>query len=113
MTAKERAECVRHCKWVDEVIEEAPWIITQDFLDLHSIDFVAHDDAPYPAAGHEDVFKYVKEKGIFIPTARTDGISTSELITRIVKDYEVYLRRNLARGVPANDLNISFFKVII
>ncbi len=31
MTAKERAECVRHCKWVDEVIEEAPWIITKTF----------------------------------------------------------------------------------
>lgn len=32
---KERAESLRHCKWVDEVIENAPWIVNQEFLDLH------------------------------------------------------------------------------
>lgn len=28
LSARERAESVRHCKWVDEVIEDCPWVST-------------------------------------------------------------------------------------
>nr|CAD1826015.1 unnamed protein product [Ananas comosus var. bracteatus] len=30
-------------KWVDEVIPDAPWVLTKEFLDKHQIDYVAHD----------------------------------------------------------------------
>jgi choline-phosphate cytidylyltransferase len=110
MTDKERYESLRHCKWVDEVIEDAPWIITQEFLDKHEIDYVAHDDIPYKGEGCEDVYEFVKSQGQFMATKRTDGVSTSELITRIVRDYDSYVRRNLERGVSAKELNVSFLK---
>nr|CAD1825976.1 unnamed protein product [Ananas comosus var. bracteatus] len=29
--------------WVDEVIPDAPWVLTKEFLDKHQIDYVAHD----------------------------------------------------------------------
>jgi hypothetical protein len=29
------------------VVEDAPWVITQEFLDKHRIDYVAHDALPY------------------------------------------------------------------
>jgi len=106
----ERYEAIRHCKWVDEVIPDAPWTLDQDFLDLHKIDYVAHDDIPYKSADADDVYAFVKNGGQFLPTQRTDGISTSDLITRIVRDYNKYLRRNLERGVTAKELNISYFK---
>lgn len=54
---------MRHCRWVDEVIGEAPWIITEDFLKKYEIDYVAHDEAPYPSAGYADVYSYVKSQG--------------------------------------------------
>ncbi len=38
-----------HRRWVDEVIEDAPWTITKEFLDKHQIDYVAHDAIPYDA----------------------------------------------------------------
>jgi glycerol-3-phosphate cytidylyltransferase-like family protein len=34
------------CRWVDEVIPDAPWVITQEYLDKHNIDYVAHDALP-------------------------------------------------------------------
>ncbi|RCI02231.1 hypothetical protein CU098_011457 [Rhizopus stolonifer] len=106
----ERYEAVRHCKWVDQVIESAPWTVTKEFLDLHQIDYVAHDAEPYQSTESGDVYAFVKEQGKFLPTHRTDGISTSDLITRIVRDYDKFLRRNLERGVSPKDLNISFLK---
>jgi choline-phosphate cytidylyltransferase len=81
----ERVESVRHCKWVDEVIE-GPWIIDENFMKTHQIDFVAHDEEPYPCESITDVYAVVKESGKFIPTERTPCISTTTLIDR-VKDY--------------------------
>ncbi|OBZ87594.1 Choline-phosphate cytidylyltransferase B [Choanephora cucurbitarum] len=110
MTDVERYEAVRHCKWVDEVVQDAPWFVDQEFLDSHRIDYVAHDAEPYQSRESGDVYAFVKDQGRFLPTERTEGISTSDLITRIVRDYDAYLRRNLERGVTAKELNISFLK---
>ncbi|KAI5181166.1 choline-phosphate cytidylyltransferase [Nematocida sp. AWRm80] len=109
MTMKERAESLRHCKWVDEIIENAPWIITKRFIKKHNIDYVAHDSIPYVTTDTDDAYKTVKEMGIFVPTLRADGISTSELITRIIRSYDKYLKRNILRGVSNQELNISRF----
>ncbi|KAH9916199.1 uncharacterized protein B0H18DRAFT_1038780 [Fomitopsis serialis] len=75
------------CRWVDEVVPEAPWVITEEFLQKHQIDYVAHDEDPYVSAGIDDVYGYCKSQGKFIPTRRTPGVSTSELLERIVSRY--------------------------
>ncbi|PAV15809.1 choline-phosphate cytidylyltransferase [Pyrrhoderma noxium] len=87
MTHAERCEAVRHCRWVDEVVQDAPWVIDADFLDKWEIDYVAHDEDPYAASGHDDVYSFVKAQGKFLPTRRTPGVSTSELLERIVSGY--------------------------
>ncbi len=45
------APCLpRRHRWVDEVIPDAPWVITEEFLRDHNIDYVAHDALPYADA---------------------------------------------------------------
>lgn len=110
LSDEQRCETLRHCKWVDEVVPNAPWSVTQEFIDKHEIDYVAHDDIPYESAGQEDVYKFVKERGMFLVTQRTDGVSTSDIITKIIRDYDQYLMRNFARGVNRKDLNVSWLK---
>jgi len=87
MTHAERCEAVRHCRWVDEVVPDAPWITDAEFLAKYQIDYVAHDEEPYVAEGHDDVYAYAKSQGKFIPTRRTPGVSTSSLLQRIVSGY--------------------------
>ncbi|KAF3507231.1 hypothetical protein F2Q69_00001489 [Brassica cretica] len=109
MTAEERYESLRHCKWVDEVIPDAPWVINQEFLDNNRIDYVAHDSLPYAdtSGAGKDVYEFVKKVGRFKETMRTEGISTSDIIMRIVKDYNQYVMRNLDRGYSREDLGES------
>ena len=40
----ERCELIRHCRWVDEVVEDAPWRLDEAFLNAHRIDYVAIDE---------------------------------------------------------------------
>ncbi|MFS7962434.1 putative choline-phosphate cytidylyltransferase [Helianthus anomalus] len=112
MTDQERYESLRHCKWVDEVIPDAPWVLTQEFMDKHKIDYVAHDSLPYADASGaaNDVYEFVKSIGRFKETKRTDGISTSDIIMRIIKDYNEYVMRNLDRGYSRKDLGVSYVK---
>jgi len=87
MSHQERCETVRHCKWADEVIPEAPWVLSPEFLEKHKIDYVAHDEDPYAAPGHDDVYTEVKREGKFLPTRRTAGVSTTDLVSRMVSQY--------------------------
>ncbi|WUR04527.1 choline-phosphate cytidylyltransferase A [Vairimorpha necatrix] len=108
---RERSESLSHCKYVDEIIEDCPWIITDEFITKHNIDFIAHDEAPYKHGDNEDIYKIFKDRGIFIPLMRSKGISTSKIITNIVKDYDKYIIRNIERGITAKELNISFLEL--
>lgn len=110
MTESERYDAVQHCRYVDEVVTDAPWQIDEDYMQFHKIDFVAHDDLPYGAENQEDIYKWLKDTGRFVATERTEGISTTDVIARIIKDYDIYVRRNLARGYTAKELNVGFMK---
>ena len=80
-------------------------------INTFQIDFVAHDDLPYGGKEMDDIYKPLKDRGMFVATQRTEGVSTSDIIARIVRDYDMYIRRNLSRGYTAKEMNVSFMKV--
>lgn len=110
LSDQQRIDTLKHCRWVDEVIPNAPWCVTADFLLEHKIDYVAHDDLPYASADSDDIYKPIKERGMFLVTQRTEGISTSDIITKVIRDYDKYLMRNFARGATRKELNVSWLK---
>lgn len=110
LSGAERAETIRHCKWVDEVVPNCPWVVTPEFIDEHQIDYVAHDDLPYGAAEGDDIYAPIKAQGKFLVTQRTEGVSTTGIITRIVRDYDQYISRQFKRGASRQELNVSWLK---
>ena len=97
---------VCYSKWPNYIL-----LLHVEPISPNQIDFVAHDDAPYGGAGTEDIYKDIKAAGKFVATRRTEGISTSDIIARLVRDYDIYVRRNLSRGYSAKDLNVGLFNV--
>eukprot|EP00211_Chloroparvula_japonica_P002175 CAMPEP_0119126390 /NCGR_PEP_ID=MMETSP1310-20130426/5334_1 /TAXON_ID=464262 /ORGANISM="Genus nov. species nov., Strain RCC2339" /LENGTH=470 /DNA_ID=CAMNT_0007116549 /DNA_START=138 /DNA_END=1547 /DNA_ORIENTATION=- len=84
MNELERAEAVRACKYVHDVIPNAPCTgLTEEFIREHNIHIVAHGeeyDKP------EDIYYAVPRKmGITRILPRTQGMSTSVLIARVCK----------------------------
>ena len=78
---KDRYEIVRNCSLVDEVIEDAPLVLTKKYIDENNIDIVVHGDDKSPH--FEEQHKVPLEMGIMKYLKYTDGISTTDLIERI------------------------------
>lgn len=37
MNEKERYDAVRHCRYVDEVISDPPWVLSPEFIEKHQV----------------------------------------------------------------------------
>ena len=112
MNDLERVEAVRHCRHVDEVYFPAPWHPDLAFMDKHKFDYIAHDTIPYLVPGEKDCYKEMKEAGRFMPTLRTEGVSTSDLLLRILKDRSEYYQRNLKKGYSRKDMNLNYLEYL-
>jgi len=75
------------------------WVIKE-----YNVDYVIHGDDPCIVDG-KDVYGHVKEMGMFRSIPRTEGVSTTEIIGRMLvmtKDHHVRERSNsdVAAGTP-------------
>ena len=85
-TMKERIEIVKSIKWVDEVIEDAPLFIDEDYIKKHNIDLVV-----IPNNRTEEEIKKMcivpYEKKILKCIEYTEDISTTKILERIINRF--------------------------
>lgn len=78
----DRCEVLRHCRWVDEVVPDAPWTLDEQYLRTKRIDYVAIDEGSSvnPACDKERLRGYdlVKNLRKFIPIRRTNTMTPAE-----------------------------------
>ncbi|XP_074647085.1 ethanolamine-phosphate cytidylyltransferase-like isoform X2 [Tubulanus polymorphus] len=81
----ERYKLIQSIKWVDEVAEGAPYSCSSDLLDKLNCDFCAHgNDITVSAETGEDVYAVMKANGRYREFNRTEGVSTTDLVGRML-----------------------------
>ena len=82
MTLAERVAVIEACRYVDEVITDAPELVSLEFLAQHNLALVVHGD-DISAEVVEHVFGPVAAAGKLRLLPRSSKISTTELIRRV------------------------------
>ena len=91
MTLQERAEVVAACRYVDKVIEGAPYVTDISYLQNLNIDHVVHGDDLSDEQFEEFYPGLLSREGMLIKVPYSTGISTASIIQRIqrrVRDAE-------------------------
>ncbi|KAK9832648.1 hypothetical protein WJX81_006957 [Elliptochloris bilobata] len=88
MNDAERKTMVESVKWVDEVIEGVPYELGPEFLaelfSKHAIDYVVHGDDPCLLPDGSDAYAYAKKQGRFRMIKRTEGVSSTDIVGRML-----------------------------
>jgi len=84
MNQEERYELLSHVKWCDEILPDVPYSPSLETLALARADFAVHgDDLPVSADGI-GTYDTMKEAGKLRVIKRTDGVSTTDLVGRLL-----------------------------
>lgn len=88
LTMEERLVLVSGLKWVDEVIANAPYEITEEFMNRlfneHKIDYIIHGDDPCLLPDGTDAYALAKKAGRYKQIKRTEGVSSTDIVGRIL-----------------------------
>lgn len=88
MSDEERRVAVSSVTWVDEVLTDVPYVVTPEFLKTlivkHNIGIIVHGDDPCTGADGQDVYGAVKDMGRFRTVKRTEGVSSTDIVGRIL-----------------------------
>ena len=87
MNDAERTMMVRSCKFVDAVVENVPYVMDAAYvrhvLQVHRVDVIVHGDDPCIVDG-KDVYESAKAVGRYRTIPRTEGVSTTDLVGRML-----------------------------
>eukprot|EP00340_Litonotus_pictus_P005734 CAMPEP_0170519864 /NCGR_PEP_ID=MMETSP0209-20121228/5118_1 /TAXON_ID=665100 ORGANISM="Litonotus pictus, Strain P1" /NCGR_SAMPLE_ID=MMETSP0209 /ASSEMBLY_ACC=CAM_ASM_000301 /LENGTH=413 /DNA_ID=CAMNT_0010805847 /DNA_START=3 /DNA_END=1244 /DNA_ORIENTATION=+ len=84
MNNEERGLIAGSCKWIDKVVIGVPYNTTLEVLDEVGAHYAAHgDDIAYDENGN-DVYDEIKKKNRMKTFKRTEGISTTNLLGRLM-----------------------------
>lgn len=87
---QERVKCVRAVKWVDDIIANVPYELTKEFVEelfseKYGIDCIVHGDDPCYLPDGTDAYAIPKALGKYREIKRTEGVSTTDLVARLLE----------------------------
>jgi len=81
LTMDERIACLAGCRYVDQVLPNAPWITDRGWIAKHNINLVVHG-SDYSQEDLNETHSDAIEMGILRTVPYSPGISSTEIIRR-------------------------------
>jgi ethanolamine-phosphate cytidylyltransferase len=84
MRLDERVMAVEACRWATKAIPKAPYVTSLPWITHYGCWFVVHGDDITSDSSGQDCYRFVKQAGRFKVVKRTPGISTTDLVGRML-----------------------------
>ncbi|KAL1965161.1 hypothetical protein VTN77DRAFT_6074 [Rasamsonia byssochlamydoides] len=84
MTLEERVAAVEACRWVTKSVPHAPYVTSLPWVSHYGCYYVVHGDDITSDSSGNDCYRFVKAAGRFLVVKRTPGISTTDLVGRML-----------------------------
>ncbi|KAK7903429.1 choline phosphate cytidylyltransferase [Exophiala xenobiotica] len=101
MTLDERVAAVDACRWVTKSVPHAPYVTSLPWISHYGCWYVVHGDDITSDAGGEDCYRFVKAAGRFLVVKRTPGISTTDLVGRMLLCTKTHFIKSLTDEIES------------
>jgi len=92
------------CRFVDEALPATPYVMTEDYIEMlvndYGVDYFVHGDDPCLVDGR-DVYEAARKAGRFVTIPRTEGISTTDIVGRLLLCTKEH-HKDLIPGTPTS-----------
>ena len=95
MNLDERIIAVNACRWSTKAIPHAPYVTSLPWISHYGCRYVVHGDDITSDSSGEDCYRFVKQAGRFKIVKRTPGISTTDLVGRMLLCTRSHFIKNL------------------
>ncbi|WEW55585.1 choline phosphate cytidylyltransferase [Emydomyces testavorans] len=97
MTLAERVAAVDACRWASKSIPSAPYVTSLPWISHYGCYYVVHGDDITSDSDGNDCYRFVKAARRFLVVKRTPGISTTDLVGRML----LCTRGHFIKSLPA------------
>ena len=91
------------CRWSTRSIPYAPYVTSLPWISHYGCQYVVHGDDITSDSSGEDCYRYVKAAGRFLTVKRTPGISTTDLVGRMLLCTKNHFIRSLLKVLAGEE----------
>ncbi|KAL8766468.1 MAG: hypothetical protein Q9209_006762 [Squamulea sp. 1 TL-2023] len=105
MTLSERGSvsAVDACRWSTSSVPHAPYVTSLPWVSHYGCHYVVHGDDITSDSSGEDCYRFVKAAGRFLVVKRTPGISTTDLVGRMLLCTKNHFIKSLTRTLSGDE----------
>ena len=91
------------CRWSTKSVPYAPYVTSLPWISHYGCQYVVHGDDITSDSSGEDCYRYVKAAGRFLVVKRTPGISTTDLVGRMLLCTKNHFIRSLLKTLAGEE----------
>lgn len=103
MRLDERVMAVEACRWATKAIPRAPYVTSLPWISHYGCHYVVHGDDITSDSDGKDCYRYVKQAQRFKVVKRTPGISTTDLVGRMLLCTKSHFIQSLEKRLSGDE----------